>query len=276
MFAGPPATPIGALMGATQAGLDGRVALVAGVGPGVGRATALGLAAQGAAVVLAARTADHLTDVAAEITAAGGRASCVTVDLTRDDDLEALVSSTLNTFGRLDVLVFNAFAMGSNATVAATTADDWATTFQVNVTAVARLVTLASNALAEATGSVVLVNSQAARRSQVRRGAYSATKAAQLSLARTLAGELGPRGIRVNSVVPGPVWGPSLEAFYAGVAERRGTSAAEVYEAAAADTALRRLVTSEEVAAAIVYFASPASNGITGQSLDVNAGNWFD
>jgi NAD(P)-dependent dehydrogenase (short-subunit alcohol dehydrogenase family) len=250
MFAGPPATPIGALMGATQAGLDGRVALVAGVGPGVGRATALGLAAQGAAVVLAARTADHLTDVAAEITAAGGRASCVTV-------------------------VFNAFAMGSNATVAATTADDWATTFQVNVTAVARLVTLASNALAEATGSVVLV-SQAARRSQVRRGAYSATKAAQLSLARTLAGELGPRGIRVNSVVPGPVWGPSLEAFYAGVAERRGTSAAEVYEAAAADTALRRLVTSEEVAAAIVYFASPASNGITGQSLDVNAGNWFD
>jgi NAD(P)-dependent dehydrogenase (short-subunit alcohol dehydrogenase family) len=125
-------------------------------------------------------------------------------------------------------------------------------------------------------GSVVMINSQAARRSQARRGPYSASKAALLSAARTLAAELGRDGIRVNSVVPGQIWGPPLERFYEEVAARKGQTPEEVYRTAAKEMALGRIPTSDEVADAVVFFASPLSRSVTGQSLDVNGGNWFE
>jgi NAD(P)-dependent dehydrogenase (short-subunit alcohol dehydrogenase family) len=125
-------------------------------------------------------------------------------------------------------------------------------------------------------GAIVFVSSMSARRHQPGLGAYSATKAALLSLVVTLAQELGPDGIRVNSVVPGYVWGPSLKWYFRKLARERGVDAQAIYDEVAAETSLRRIPDSAEIADAILFLASDLARGITGQALDVNGGHWFD
>ena len=107
-------------------------------------------------------------------------------------------------------------------------------------------------------------------------GAYAASKSALFAAARVLAREHGRDGIRVNSVMPGYVWGPNLEWYFNHLAEKEGITPQEVYDRVAEQTALRHLPTSAEVADAVVFFASDLSRVITGQSLDVNGGHWFD
>jgi NAD(P)-dependent dehydrogenase (short-subunit alcohol dehydrogenase family) len=258
--------------------LAGRVVVVAGVGPGLGRSVALAAARHGARVVLAARRREPLDSVADEIGLLGGSALVVTADLTEDGAAEHLATTTNERFGGLDVLVYNAFTMGPMAPAARLTAEDWRGPFEINVVAAVRTTLAAAPLLASSTGggAVVMVNSQAARRSEPSRGPYAASKSALLSAARTLAGELGPQGIRVNSVVPGHIWGEALEGFFAGLAESRGSTPEEVYHSVAKTTALRRIATADEIADAVIFLASPMASAITGQSLDVNAGNWYE
>ena len=198
-------------------------------------------------------------------------------DVTDPHSAAALVDLAADTFGRLDTVVYNAFSMGPMEPVGPDGLDGWRQAFEVNVMGALHVVIAAVPLLEAAPNpSVVLVNSQAARRSQPRRGAYSATKAALLSVGRTLAGELGPKGIRVNSVVPGQIGGDALDAHYAQVAERRGVPVEEVVAGVAREMALRRIPTADEVADVAVLLASPLARAVTGQSLDVNAGNWFE
>jgi NAD(P)-dependent dehydrogenase (short-subunit alcohol dehydrogenase family) len=257
--------------------LEGRVALVSGVGPGLGRSLALACAREGADVVLSARSTDALAEVAHEIEKQGRRAMAVPADITAPGDAERVVDEVRAELGRLDVLVNNAFTTGPFAPVADLDPDEWRTAFEVNVIGSVAMTVAAVPLLAESdAASVVMIGSQAARRSQPRRGPYSASKAALLSAARTLAGELGAQGIRVNTVVPGHIWGASLAGFFAQTAERRGTTSEEVYESVARETALRRIPDAEEIADVAVLLASPLARAVTGQSLDVNAGNWFE
>ena len=170
----------------------------------------------------------------------------------------------------------NAFTMGPMARAAELTPTDWRAVFEVNVVATVSLSARAGSLMAErGGGSIVVVNSQAARRGAARRGPYAASKAAMLSAAQVLASELGPSGVRVNSVVPGQIWGDALEQHYEQIAQRRGTSSAEVLAEVVRDIPLRRIASGDEVAAAILFLASDAASAITGQTLDVNAGNWF-
>jgi NAD(P)-dependent dehydrogenase (short-subunit alcohol dehydrogenase family) len=258
--------------------LDGRVVVIAGVGPGLGRSVALAAARHGARVVLAARRRQPLDSVADEIGLLGGAALVVTTDLTEDGAAEHLVAATKERFAGLDVLVYNAFTMGPMAAAAQLTPQDWRGPFEINVVAAVRTTLAAAPLLAasDGGGAVVMVNSQAARRSEPQRGPYAASKSALLSAARTLAGELGPQGIRVNSVVPGHIWGEALEGFFEDLAQRRGSTPEEGYHSVAKTTALRRLATADEIADAVIFLASPMSSAITGQSLDVNAGNWYE
>ncbi len=247
-----------------------------GVGPGLGRDLALRFSACGADVVLAARRAESLRSVAAEVGASGRRALSVQADVADAASIDALFARVAAEVGRLDTLVYNAFVPPSFLSVAETPEADWRASFEVHVLGAARTATAATPLLEAAGGSIVFVNTQAARRSESRRGAYSATKAALLSLARTLAGELGPRGIRVNSVVPGQIWGPALEGYLAERAAARGVSTEAFVAEVTRPMALRRIATGTEVADAAVFFASGLASGITGQSLDVNAGNWYE
>lgn len=253
-----------------------RVAIISGVGPGLGRSIALGLARDGARCVLAARREAELEKVAGEIRELGGDALVVPTDITDDAQVQHLVAATLDTYGRLDTLVNNAFVQPPLETLEAAELATWEQAFAVNVFGTVRVTRAAIDALrADGGGNVVMINSMSARRTRERFGVYSAAKAALLSTARTLALELGPDGIRVNSVVPGYVWGPNLEAWFTYRADKRGVSVDDVYAEVAGGNALHHLPTADEVADSVVFLASDRAAAITGQTIDVNAGHWF-
>lgn len=257
--------------------LEGRVCLVSGAGPGIGKEAALAFAREGASVVLGARTEKRLGEIAAEVEAAGAKTLAVPTDIAVEEQCAALVERALETFGRLDVLVNNAFVQPPFETIAEAKIETWRSSFEVNVFGSINMTRAVIPAMrARGSGSIVFVSSMAARRAQPGLGPYAATKAALLTAVRTLAQELGPDGIRVNSIVPGYVWGPSLAWWFKQLARERGVDKQVVYDEVAAETCLKRIPTSEEMARAILFFASDLSSGVTGQALDVNAGHWFD
>jgi NAD(P)-dependent dehydrogenase (short-subunit alcohol dehydrogenase family) len=257
--------------------LDGRVVLVAGAGAGLGRQAARAAASAGAAVVISGRSAEANAATVADIEATGGRATAHTADVTVDADVDALVDATLDRFGRLDGVVYGAFHPGGmDVPVADADLDVWRATFEVNLFGAVRVVQTAAAALRHrGDGSVVLVGSQTARRVKPGRGDYATSKAALVTLGQVLARELGPDGIRVNTLVPGRMRGPALLDHYRRLAEATGTTLADQEAAIAATLSLPRLVTDEEVAGSVVYLLSPLSTGVTGQTLDVNAGETF-
>lgn len=254
--------------------LRDKVVVVSGIGPGLGRAIAVQSAKAGAKVVLASRTEKRLRKVAAEIEELGGRAMVVPTDITDDAAAQELVRATEEEFGRVDALVNNAFAMPPMADLADVAIDDLRASFETNVFAALRLTRLFAPALAERNGSVVMINSAVLRHSRQPYGPYKMAKTTLLALAQSLATELGPRGIRVNSVAPGWIWADTLKWYFDYLAKERGITADEVYTETAADIDLRRLPEPDEIADAVLFFASEMSRAITGTCLDVNCGEF--
>ncbi len=258
--------------------LDGTVLVLTGAGPGLGSQIARDACAAGARVVLAARTEAYLKELAAELATTGAEVTYKTCDVTVTTDCQDLMAEAEERFGGVDCVVCNAFASGRayGLTLEEADVDDWRDAFDVNVFGSLRVVKAAIPALkARGGGSVVFIGSQIVRRVFAGRGPYAASKAALLSSAQVLARELGPHGIRVNTVVPGRMWGPSLQRYIARLAEERGTSFERELDRMVGDVALPRLSTDEESARVVVFLASPLAAGMTGQSLDVNAGETF-
>jgi 3-oxoacyl-[acyl-carrier protein] reductase len=252
------------------------VAVVAGVGPGIGRSTALGLAHRGYDVAVAARRVEYLDSVVAELEALGVRGLAVQTDMGERDQSRALAEQVATHFGRLDVVVGSAAKGGPNHTIMNANLDDWQEAWAVNVLGPIELARAAIPHLRSAGGgAIVMVSTLAVRAINIGQGAYAATKSALTVAAQTLAKEIGPEGIRVNIVVPGFVPGPNAETMFARLAERRGTTPQAIMDQMAAETALRRLPTPDDVADAIVFLASDRARSITGQTLDVNAGRWM-
>ena len=256
--------------------LENKVVVISGVGPALGTTLARRCAEAGADLVLAARTVGRLDDVAKEITALGRRALSVGTDITDDEQVDNLVKQTLDTYGKVDVLVNNAFKVPSMKPFANTTFEHIRETLELTVLGALRLIQGFTPALTEAKGSVVNVNSMVVRHSDPKQGAYKMAKAALLAMSESLASELGERGIRVNSVLPGYIWGGTLQSYFEHQAGKYGTTVDEIYKAAAVNSDLKRLPTEDEVASAILFMASDLSNGITGQTLDVNCGEYHN
>jgi NAD(P)-dependent dehydrogenase (short-subunit alcohol dehydrogenase family) len=254
--------------------LRDKVVVVAGVGPGLGRAIALASARQGADVVLAARTASRLDDVAKEVTALGRRGLAVPADLADAEGAAHLAEAATEAFGRIDAVMYNALAMPPIKDLTAVDLDAIRVGFDANVVAALRLTRLFTESLAQSKGSVVMINSMVVRFSQRRMGPYKLAKASLLAMAQSLATELGPRGIRVNSVAPGHIWGDSLKWYFGYQARKRGVEVQQIYDEAAAATDLGRLPEPDEIADAVVFLASPLARAITGQCLDVNCGEY--
>src|SRR2546429_6806247 len=191
--------------------LAGTVTVVSGVGPGLGRSIALACAREGADVVLAARTAGRLDDVAKEVTALGRRALAVPADITDEASAAHLTEATLAEFGRVDTLVHNAFAIPPLTSLAEADPGALRAVFDTNVLAVLRLTRLFTPALAASGGSVVMINSAVLRHSRIPFGGYKMAKSALPAPAPGLATELRPPGIPGNSVAPRYISAGSLK-----------------------------------------------------------------
>jgi NAD(P)-dependent dehydrogenase (short-subunit alcohol dehydrogenase family) len=255
--------------------LANEVIVISGVGPGLGHGLALRCAAAGADVVLAARTGSRLTEVAKEVAGLGRRAVAVETDITDETACRRLVDRALESFGRVDGLVNNAFAIPPLTDLADVDLDAVRVAFETNVFAALRLTRLFTPALAaHGGGSVVMINSAVLRHSRRTFGAYKMSKAALLALAQSLSTELGPRGVRVNTIAPGYIWADSLKWYFDYLAGERGVSAQEVYDETAATIDLRKLPEPDEIADAVVFMLSPLARAVTGQCLDVNGGEW--
>jgi NAD(P)-dependent dehydrogenase (short-subunit alcohol dehydrogenase family) len=254
--------------------LDGKVVVISGLGPGLGTTLARRCAQNGADLVLAARTVERLELVAKEVTALGRRALSVGTDITDEEQVANLVSRSMDEFGKVDVLINNAFRVPSMKPFADTTFDHMRDAIELTVFGALRMTQGFTPALEAAKGSVVNVNSMVLRHSQAKYGAYKMAKSALLAMSQTLATELGEKGIRVNSVLPGYIWGDTLQGYFEHQAGKYGTTVEQIYNAAAAGSDLKRLPTEDEVASAILFMASDLSSGITGQTLDVNCGEY--
>ncbi|RMH68168.1 MAG: SDR family oxidoreductase [Actinomyces sp.] len=242
--------------------LDGRVAIVTGASRGIGAATAVGLAECGADVVIGARDADALDGVAAAVAERGRRAVAVPGDLSTRDALARLVDAALDDLGRLDIVVNN-IGGALPRPFLDTSEKAFEAAFHFNVTTAFDLTQLATPPLlATGGGAVVNIASVAGQFAERGFAAYGTAKAALIHLTRILAQDLAPH-IRVNAVCPGSIATPALD-----IVLQTPELAAEMI----ARTPLGRLGTPRDIAAAVVYLASPAAAYVTGQVLGVDGG----
>ncbi len=259
--------------------LTGKTAIIVGIGPGLGEALALEFAAHGANLVLASRSGASVASLAERLVSGGSRAIGVQTDITQPDECVRLATAAAEAFGSVDVLVSNAVQYGSSRLIESTTSDEWRTVFEVNVFGTMNACRAVIPVMkAQRSGSIVLVNTQLIRQfnPDLRpQGEYASSKGALEVAARHLAGEVGPHGIRVNSIVPGYIWGPRLEGRLKREATESGRAPSDLYEGIARRLALRTIPTSEDVALAAIFFASDLSRAVTGQSLDVNGGEYM-
>jgi NAD(P)-dependent dehydrogenase (short-subunit alcohol dehydrogenase family) len=187
-----------------------------------------------------------------------------------------LVAAAVGELGRVDCLVNNAFRMDTFEPFAEVDLDTWRKITEVNVFGTLQLTQeVVAPMKARGAGSIVFVNSMIVRKVLPNQGGYTISKAALMSAAQVLARELGPAGIRVNSIVPGAMWGPNVQVYLTMLAEANGTTEEEEYDKMASEMALGLIPPDEDVANAAVFLASDLSRVITGQSLDVNGGEVF-
>lgn len=253
--------------------LEGRTVVVCGVGPGLGREVAEKALRDGAKVVLAARTASKLEATAKELDPSGESVHCVPTDLTDEAQCRALADATLERFGRLDALVQVAALDAVFGGLADAPLEDFARTYDTNVLGPIRLARAVRPAMKQGGGgSIVLVGSQAMLLPQTPQIAYAASKGGLLSAMYYMAKELGPDRIRVNMVVPTWMWGPPVEAWVKMQAKARGCSEDEIVAGITAGMPLGEIPRDDDVAEAIVFFASDRARMISGQKLLVNAG----
>lgn len=253
--------------------LEDQVTVVTGAGRAIGREIALRFAAEGAHVVLAARSVDAMEDTASQVRAQGREALVVPTDLRDPEAVAKAARTTLETFGRIDALVNNSGIAGPTAPLWEVEQADWEETFQVNVTGTYLCCRAFLPAMIERrAGSIIVVGSVTGKRPLVNRTPYAASKMALVGLVRTLATEVGPYGIRVNVVSPGGVAGERLEGVLARQAEAKRISVEEAREEFSGASPLKRLVAPEDVAQAAAFLASSGAASITGEDVNVNAG----
>jgi NAD(P)-dependent dehydrogenase (short-subunit alcohol dehydrogenase family) len=250
--------------------------IVSGLGPGLGKEIAMAFAREGADVALGARTESYLEEVQGEIEAMGRRAVHVRTDITDQTQCDALAQACVDAFGGIDVLVHNAFAPDVFQLFEDVDLGAWRHIVDVNLFGSLQLTKSVIPQMKEqGSGSIVFVNSMIIRKVLPLQGGYATSKAALMTAAQVLAKELGPHKIRVNSIVPGWMWGPSVQGYFAMMESQTGKTVQESYDEIASEIALGEIPPDDDCANAAVFFASDLSSVITGQALDVNGGEVF-
>ena len=240
------------------------VVLITGALTGIGRATAVAFARDGARLVISGRRDDAGQALAVELRALGAEVEYVPADVRREIDVRNLIDKTVARFGSLDVAVNNAGTEGKSGPLTEQTAESYGATFDTNV--LGTLLSLKHELrvmLAQGHGSIVNISSTFGKRGGAGAALYSASKHAVEGLTQSAALEAAPRGVRVNAVAPGPIDTDMLSRF-TGTADRKA--------AAMAGVPLKRLGKPDEIAQTIVFLASDKVPFITGQVIGVDGG----
>ena len=257
--------------------LTGKVAIITGGGRGIGRAIARRFAAEGAAVLVAARTESEVRSVAAEIEQGGGRAAYVTGDVSRQADCAHIVSVAENSLGGVSVLVNNAGDYGPVKPVEEIAPEEWDRVIAAHLRGAFLLTRLVLPGMyARNSGVILNISSLSAKAAYPWSAPYAAAKAGILALTRVTAAESARRGVRVNAICPGPVTETKMsKELGIAIGARLGVTP-EAELAKFLESILQgRGQTAEEIAAAAAFLASEQASAITGQSLNVDGGAVF-
>lgn len=239
--------------------LKGKTAIVSGVGPGLGKEIAHAFVREGAAVVIGARRESYLREVADELAALGGTVRYVPTDVTDGDQCRRIVDVTLDELGRVDVLVNNAGVV-SHRRIEDLDLAEWHRVIETNLTGI-YLVTKDVVEAMPAGGSIINITSAVGLRGMVGRTHYTSSKTGIIGFTRSLAKEVGPRGIRVNAIAPG-----IIETDQTSGLDDEGRARYEKL------TALARLGDPDEIAGATLFFASDLSSYVSGVTINVDGG----
>jgi NAD(P)-dependent dehydrogenase (short-subunit alcohol dehydrogenase family) len=245
-----------------------RAAIVTGGGSGIGRAIALALAAAGSAVVVADVSARAGDDAATEAVKAGGRATAVATDVSREADVKRMVASAIERFGRLDLLVNCAGNLPAGKPIVDLGEAEWRSLLDVHYTGTFLCCREAMEGIREAEGAIVNISSSYAFKGRPNGADYSAAKAGIFGLTRVVASELAPRAT-ANALAPGPIDTPR---WRAGLSEEQ---LAEKRAKRVNDVPMGRLGRPEDIADAAMFLLGPHARWITGQVLHVNGGEFY-
>ncbi len=244
--------------------LTGQVAVITGSSKGIGRSIAVIMAAMGAKVVVSSRKADACEAVAADIRKAGGEATVIPCNIGRRPEVEALISGAIATYGKIDALVCNAAVNPYFGPLSGISDDAFDKIMASNIKSNLWLANLTAPGMAErGGGTITIISSIGGLKGSERLGAYAISKAADFGLARSLAVELGPKNIRVNSIAPGLVKTDFARALWedpANLKKRTDT------------TPLRRIGEPDDIGGIAAFLASPAAAFITGQVIVADGG----
>jgi 3-oxoacyl-[acyl-carrier protein] reductase len=243
--------------------LSGRVALVTGASRGIGRAIALGLGAQGATVLAAAR-ADNAQGTAQDIQAAGGKSEALALDVTDASAIEAAVASAIERHARIDILVNNA-GITRDQLMLRLKREDWDAVIATNLTSAYSLTqAVLKPMIRQRSGRIICISSVVGQSGNAGQANYAASKAGLIGFAKSVALEVASRNITVNVVAPGMI-----------ATDMTGALPEKTREALIARIPLGRLGASDDIAAAVCFLASDEAAYITGQVLAVNGGMYL-
>ena len=248
---------------------EGQVALISGASSGIGRATAKALGLHGARVAVNyCKNRAGAEDAVQSIRKQGGDAMALRADVTRSADVQAMVGSVRERWGRIDILVNNAGDLIARHNLSDMTEDYWDQIIALNLKSAFLCVKAVWEEMARRkSGCIVNVTSIAGRNGGgPGAAAYAAAKGGLLTYTKSLAKELAPYGVRVNGLAPGVIATPYHERY----------SSPELFQKFIASIPLGRAGTAEEVADVIVFLASPAARYLTGETIEVNGGMWMD
>ncbi|AZI36874.1 putative oxidoreductase [Caenibius tardaugens NBRC 16725] len=252
--------------------LEGKVVIVTGAGPGMGRALCLGAAREGAKVVVSARSVDAIHALRDEIVAAGGEAIAVPCDVSETDQCRNLAAQTLAQWGRIDGLVNSAYYHPPWTPLHEADLDKVTRVMNVNALGSLRMAQAVIPAMiGQTSGSIVNVSTIATRKCNPGEGGYAMAKAAVNQMSRQLAGELTGTGIRVNTALMGWMDGASLDAFFASMGDAGG----RLRKQRASEIPVGHIPRDADCAKAIYFLLSDYASEVTGASLDVNGGDWM-
>ncbi len=255
--------------------LADEVVIVSGVGPGLGAKLAARAAAEGAKVVMAARSDTVTATVAQEVAAAGGEAVAVACDVRRPEDVEAVVTTAIERFGKITGLVNSAYSHPGFHDLLDTPDKQLRRSLDIVLHgALGMTRAVVPHLIAAGGGSIVNVGTMSTRKPMRGEGGYAVAKAAVACATQYLALELGEHGIRANQAVLGWLDGPGVRFYLKMTADQRGTTEQAVYDEIAARNPLGRIPTDDACAGAILFLLSRLASEVTGAVLDVNGGEF--